>query len=158
MAGRPRRSVPRVQSNIRIDAPVKRELEAQAQDAGMPLSTYLEHVVAHAFRYSGPYLTPMDTLPTSIPLTSLRRAVASLDRHSCPSVRVGQSPYVTVKLDEPLADPLRQRARGFGVPYTDYLRGVLHLAAGFTASGSSGQLDLGFDVSTAKGERQLRAS
>ena len=31
------------------------------------------------------------------------------------------------------------------------------LAAGATASGS-GQLELGFDVSTAKGERRLRAS
>lgn len=152
---RPRRSVPRVQSNIRIAPLVKRELEAQAEDVGMPLSTYLEHVVAHAFRYTGPYLTPMDTLPTSLPLASLRRAVSRLDRHSCPGIKAGQSPYVTVKLDEPLAEPLREKARGFGVPYTDYLRGVLHLAAGFTTSGPSGQLDLGFAVPTPEGGRRL---
>lgn len=155
---RPRRSVSRVQSNIRISGPVKRELEAQAADAGMHLATYLEHVVSHAFRYSGPYLTAMDTLPTSLPLASLRRAVAGLDRHDCPNLSGsggGESPYVTVKLDKPLADPLRNRARGFGVPYTDFLRAVLHLAAGFSTSGSSDQLDLGIAVSNTEGSRRM---
>lgn len=155
---RPRRSVSRVQSNITISAPVKRELEAQAKDAGMHLATYLEHVISQVFGYSGPYLTPMDTLPTSLPLASLRRAVEGLDRHDCPSLAGhggGESPYVTVKLDKPLAEPLRNRARGFGVAYTDYLRAVLHLVAGFSTSGLGDQLDLGIAVAHTEGSRRM---
>lgn len=153
---RPRRSVPRVQSNIRISAHIKRELEAQANDAGMHLATYLEHVVSNAFSYTGPYLMPVDSLPTHLPLTQLRRAVASLGRHDCPSMannHGGRSPYVTVKLDEPFGDSLRSRARAFGVAYTDYLRAVLHLAAGFPSSGSSDQLDL--DLAGLEGSRRM---
>lgn len=156
MGGRPRRSVPRVQANVTLEQESADELRAQADAAGLPLGTYVEQVVSQAHRYSGPYLEDLDTLPTSIPLARLRQATARLGTKQCTPVS-RTSPALVIKLDKPLADQLRQRAAELHVYYTDYLRAVLRLAAGATTSGS-GQLELGFDVSTAKGERRLRAS
>ena len=156
MGGRPRRSVPRVQANVTLEQEWADELRAQASTAGLPLGTYLEQVISQAHRYSGPYLEDFDTLPTSIPLARLRRATVRLRTRQCTPVS-RTSPALVVKLDKPLAEQLRDRAADLHVFYTDYLRAVLRLAAGATASGS-GQLELGIDVSTARGERRLRAS
>lgn len=140
--GRPKRSVRRVQANLRIDTRVHERLVSLAGDAGMPLATYLEHVVSQAHGYTGPYLS-MHTLPTSLPLAQLRRKVKALDRHMCPPAPpAGADP--TVRVDAPLARALKERARGFGVPYNHYLRAVLHLAAGFPAAGAGDQPELDF--------------
>lgn len=153
---RPRRSIPRVLANVTLEQESVDELRAQAEAAGLPLGTYVEQVVSQAHRYTGPYLDELDALPTSIPPARLRQATARLGTLQCTPVK-RVSPPIPVRLDKPLAEQLRERAAELHVYYTDYLRAVLRLAAGATASGS-GQLELGFDVSTAKGERRLRAS
>lgn len=132
------------------------ELRRQADAAGLPLGTYLEQVISQAHRYSGPYLEELDTLPTSIPLARLRRATSRLGTRQCTPVS-RTSPALVIKLDKPLAAALRERASDLHVYYTDYLRAVLRLAAGAHPS-SSGQLELGIDITTAKGDRRLRAS
>lgn len=156
MGGRPRRSVPRVQANVSLEAKYATELRNQAEAAGLPLGTYLEQVISQAHQYSGPYLEELDTLPTSIPLARLRRATSRLGTRQCTPVS-RTSPALVIKLDKPLAGALRQRASDLHVYYTDYLRAVLRLAAG-GHSPNSGQPELGIDFTTTKEERRLRAS
>ena len=131
---RPRRSVSRVQANVALEAAAADVLHDQAGSAGMYTVTYLDHVISHAHRYSGPYLQDISALPDDLRLERLRRAVPRISSQSCtPAQR--PAPRLAVKIDAPLADRLKERARGLGVHYTDYLRAVLRLAAGVSAAG-----------------------
>lgn len=159
---RPRRSVQRVQANLKLDQRVHSQLVSQAADSGAKgVATYLEHVVSHAYRYDGPYLTK-GILPPSLSLAKLRRRVKDISKHECPKASAGAL-EVTVRLDEPLAQMLQERARGIGVPYAKYLRAVLNTAADCTTPPStddaapsspeaSTQPDLGIEIPAQAGE------
>lgn len=130
---RPRRSVARVQANVALESAAADILRDQAEHAGMYTVTYLDHVISHAHRYSGPYLQDVSVLPEDLRLERLRRSVPRISTQSCTPAHQ-PAPRLFVKIDEPLADRLKERARGLGVHYTDYLRAVLRLAAGVSAA------------------------
>ena len=154
--GRPPRAVPRDIFHPRLEVEVVRELREQADQVELPLATYMEHVIAEAHGYTGPYLAGLD-LPTRISARQLRRRVAALRADRCPTTG-NPSSVRGVRLDSPLANMVRDKAAALGVARIAYLAAVLRLAAGSPSSGTSSQLELGIDITSSKGERRLRAS
>ncbi len=151
------RSIPRSIFHPRLEFELVEDLRAQAAQVGMPLATYMEHVVAEAFAYDGPYLAGTNVLPENVAAEQLRRRASKLTRQKCTPPRHPNATY-GIRLDQPLAEDVRTQADRLGVAYTSYLRAVLRVSAGHSATQGSGQLDLGLHISAGKGDQQKRAS
>lgn len=115
----------------RLDVDLVTTLQKQADDVGLKFCTYLEHVLAGAHAYHGAYMQDLDTpLPTALPLARLRRRTRTLSSADCPSAGT-DNVLKPIRVDRPLANQIEARCSELGgIPYSDYIRGVLDLAAG----------------------------
>jgi len=154
---KPRRTPPRTPTNARLDLPIVRVLEAQAEEAGMALLTYIEVVLATAHGYSGRHLPVMESVPrTPITAEQLRDRTRGLTAADCVDVS-RENKMQPLKIEEPLLDEIKARSRELGgVAYSAYIRAILRVATGGRLPGRGDQPFLGDAPVSHQGGTALR--
>jgi len=137
MANR-RRAVARTQFSPYLELDIVAELREQASKVSMPLTTYMALALSEVYGYNGPYLRPVEFLPTKASPAELRELVDQITTEDC---EVGGSPTcrTSVWVDEPLGDIIRERAEELDVAYAAYLRSVLRDIAGLPPKSQRGE-------------------
>lgn len=162
VGGRPPRPIRRSKSNVPLEANVVDALREQARLVDLELGTYCELVISVAHGYDGPFLPEVDLLPTPLTRDELQARVRDLSRTDVAGAGQLKLGLYGVRVDVPLAAQMRARCDDWGVSLARYLRSVLHIAAAVrpqhVIQDQLLDVDPSFDVSTEKGERQLRAS
>lgn len=136
--GRPRRAVPRTQFAPILELDVIEQLRAQAATMAMDLTTYMALALSEVYGYKGPYLPPVEFLPTKATAAELRDRVELIAPEDC-GVRNGPTCRTSVWVDEPLAEIIRSRADELDVAYAAYLRSVLRDIAGVPPKSQRGE-------------------
>lgn len=145
--GRPPLNRDRHTYRPRLDLDVAEALSDQASRMGLQMGTYLEHVLAAAHGYHGPYMQNLDApLPIALPLARLRRRTRAITRDHCRSAS-SVNVLKPIRVDLPLANEIQERCEALGdVAYSDYIRAILDLAVGRTASSRGVQATLSDDL------------
>lgn len=154
---KPRRTPPRIPTNARLDMPIVRVLEKQAEATGMRLLTYIEVVLATAHGYSGEHLEVMKSVPrTPITADELRKRTATLTGADCVNVS-RDNKMQPLKIEEPLLDQIKARSIELGgVAYSAYIRAILRVATGTELPGRGDQPLLADAPVTRRGGTPLR--
>lgn len=151
---KPRRDPQRIPTNARLDLPIVRTLEDQAEEVDLKLLTYIEVVLAAAHGYSGTYLPEVDLSRMPLTATQLKRRTARLTASDCIDVS-RDNQLKSMKIEEPLLDLIRTTAADMGVAYSAYIRAILREAAGLKLPGRGVQSSLD-DITLPRGGGQLR--
>lgn len=128
--GRPRLNRARHAFNPRVEIPVYEELAHQADESGIPLSTYLECLLAEAHDYHGEYLRDLSVLPISLTAEELKERTAAIGSENCLPL-AGDHRRKSFKADEELAIRIAARCDELNTQYAEYLRAVFREATGY---------------------------
>lgn len=106
-------------------------LSEQAATVGMPLATYMGHVLAAAHDYHGQYLQELSVLPSPVTADELHERTDAIGREQCIPVSGNRRPK-SFKADVDLAAKIAARCDELDVAYSDYVRAVFREATGHT--------------------------
>ena len=151
---KPRRDPQRIPTNARLDLPIVRTLEDQAEEVDLKLLTYIEVVLAAAHGYSGKYLPEVDLLPTPLSPEELQERTMHLTSEDCVDVS-RDNELKSLKVEQPLLDLIKETASRLGGAYSAYIRAVLREAAGLRLPGRGIQASLE-EIALPRGGGQLR--
>lgn len=127
--------------NPSVEQHVYEELAHQADELSMPLSTYIEHLLAEAHDYHGQYLRSLSVLPAPLTVEELKERTQSIGRDECVPVK-GERRYKSFKADEELAVKIAARCDELDAQYADYLRAVFRVATGYADGPTQEQLSM----------------
>lgn len=128
--GRPPLNRARHAFNPRVELPLYEELAHQADEARVPLSTYMECLLAEAHDYHGEYLRDLSVMHTPVTADELKERTARIAPEQCVPLS-GENRRKSFKADEELAIRIAARCDELNTQYAEYIRAVFREATGY---------------------------
>lgn len=115
----------------RLEPELDDVLHQGAAMVGISFGSYLRQILADAHGWTDDYLPALEQpLQLALPQDELRRRTDALSADDCWGLPTPGLPRRSITAEQQLGDIVDGRARGLGVPSTDYIRAVLRLALG----------------------------
>lgn len=118
----------------RVELALYQELQDRAAAMQIPLSRYVDAVMAEAFDFDTPYLPRLEgyMAVSGDELRRFRREVMVVEDGP---TRRGPNRRLDVNADEPLAQKIEEQCTELGMPYTYFTRALLRVAVGHPVTG-----------------------